>query len=48
MNFHFVNVSRLVANSSRLEHSWEAQFYAVLEHRTNSHQVRAVPKKHHA
>ncbi len=32
--------NRLVANASRLEHAWEAQFYAVLEHRANAHQVR--------
>ncbi len=32
--------NRLVANRSRLEHAWEGQFYAVLEHRANPHQVR--------
>ena len=33
--------NRLVANNSRLEHKWERQFYEILEHRANSHQVRS-------
>ena len=32
---------RLVANNSRLVHQWEEQFYRVVEHRANTHQVRA-------
>ena len=30
---------RLVANNSRLVHEWEEQFYRVVEHRANTHQV---------
>ena len=30
---------RLVANHSRLVHEWEEQFYRVVEHRANTHQV---------
>lgn len=31
--------NRLVANSSVFEHLWEEQFYHIVEHRSNSHQL---------
>eukprot|EP00094_Tigriopus_californicus_P002317 TCALIF_02237-PA protein Name:"Protein of unknown function" AED:0.56 eAED:0.56 QI:0/0/0/0.33/1/1/3/0/262 len=31
--------NRLVANSSVFEHLWEEQFYHIVEHRSNSHQM---------
>ena len=31
--------NRLIANRSKLTHTWEEQFYALVEHRSNAHQV---------
>ena len=37
---------RLVANNSRLVHGWEEQFYRVVEHRANTHQVSQIYNMH--